>query len=93
MRINEPNRLAMMKSYQQSAPKPLDKKATKGQSTDQLEISPQAQEKLKQTIEDQIDGNQRVQELKEQIASETYRIDSERIAAKLLSIWNRGTDQ
>lgn len=93
MRINESSRLAMIKSYQQTAPKPLEKKLLKGQSADQLEISSQAQEKLKQTIEDQAHSNGRVQDLKDQIASGTYRIDSDRIADKLLSIWKRETDQ
>jgi len=88
------NRLMMIHSYQQTSTKPMDNQKTlKTQSADQLEISPQAQEILKQSIENQAVESAKIQELKDRIANGTYQADSKRIADKLFSIWNKGSHQ
>lgn len=83
------NRL-MMNSYQQTTNKTIDnKKTSKKQSVDQLEISTQAQEILKNSKESRITEASKLHELKDRIAQGSYRADSERIADKLISLWTK----
>lgn len=87
------NRLMMINSYQQTSTKPMDNKnSMKTQSADQLEISPQAQEILKHSIENQAAESAKIQDLKARIANGTYQADSERIADQLISLWKKGSN-
>lgn len=88
------NGFALFKSYQQTSTKPVDtNKTSKNQSADQLEISREAQEILKQTVENQSVNQAKLEKLKNQIADGTYQMDTEQIAERLISQWKKGSIQ
>ncbi|RKD24240.1 flagellar biosynthesis anti-sigma factor FlgM [Ammoniphilus oxalaticus] len=90
MKINDLSRISAMNKYQQTSANPKDKRLVKKQETDQLEISPQAQQKLEQKRNDQApDAAERVSVLKAQIETGAYKPNSDLIASKLLSLWNK----
>ncbi|MBP1931499.1 flagellar biosynthesis anti-sigma factor FlgM [Ammoniphilus resinae] len=91
MRIQDANRLGMLQSYQKSVQKLPDKKSAARLEGDQLEISADAQERLKLGEMNQTDTRTHIQDLKDQLAAGTYNIPSEKIAEKLLSIWKNHT--
>jgi negative regulator of flagellin synthesis FlgM len=83
MKINNFNRLGALQSYQKTtAQKPLEQNKSKEQF-DQLEISAEAHDKLKE----EAGHKARLQELKQQITSGTYHVDSGKVAEKLLAHW------
>ncbi|MGG3466037.1 flagellar biosynthesis anti-sigma factor FlgM [Neobacillus pocheonensis] len=87
MKINDFNRLQGLQSYKNNISKPTQQEVTKKVQVDKVEFSPAAQEKISAERE------KRIQALKEQIENGTYKVDSQMIAEKLLSSWNKGTEQ
>lgn len=90
MRVNEPNRPGMINAYNKANQSPLNKNAKVGMGKDEVQISPEALEMLKQ-IED-VDAPKRkekVNEIKEQLEQGTYHVPSEKIAEKFLAFWKK----
>ncbi|MEO2076732.1 MAG: flagellar biosynthesis anti-sigma factor FlgM [Bacillus sp. (in: firmicutes)] len=84
MKINDFSRLQGLQSYKNTVNKsPLQETGKKSQ-IDKVEFSPTAQEKISAERE------KRIQELKAQIENGTYKVDSGKIAEKLLSSWEKG---
>lgn len=84
MKINPINRIdAVYQAYQKNnqPAKPEDAKKVK---TDQLELSDEARLQL------QKEKDLKIEQLKAQIESGTYKVDSEKLAEKLLAFWKSG---
>ncbi|PLS01441.1 flagellar biosynthesis anti-sigma factor FlgM [Neobacillus cucumis] len=86
MKINDVSRLQGLQSYKNSISKVQNQEIKKAQ-VDKVEFSQAAQEKIS------VDKEKRIQALKEQIQNGTYKVDSEKIADKLLSNWNKGIEE
>jgi len=90
MKINEPSRLSGVNPYlKQQESKPAGIGREKAKRKDQLEISPEAkelQELQAAASRDNADPARqaKVEELKQQVSTGTYRVDSGKIAEKLL---------
>ena len=56
--------------------------------TDKLEISTEAK-KLSEISSYSVERNERVQEIKSQVDAGTYKVDSEQLAKKLISYYNK----
>lgn len=84
MKINPINRIdATYQAYQKN------KQANRTEENkkvlaDKVELSPEAQ------LQIQKEKEARIEELKNQIANGTYKVDSEKLADKLLSFWKSG---
>lgn len=84
MKINPINRIdAVYQAYQKNnqPAKPEDAKKVK---TDQLELSDEARLQL------QKEKDLKIEQLKAQIENGTYKVDSEKLAEKLLAFWKSG---
>ncbi|MFC4802163.1 flagellar biosynthesis anti-sigma factor FlgM [Neobacillus sp. GCM10023253] len=87
MKINDFSRLQVYQSYKNQVNKTPQQDVNKKVQVDKVEFSPTAQEKISAERE------KRIEELKKQVESGTYKVDSKKIAEKLLDSWDRGTDQ
>ncbi len=87
MKVNDVNRLQGLQSYKNTMNKVQPQDSSKKVQVDKVEFSQAAQEKIN------VEREQRIQALKEQIQNGTYKVDSEKIAEKLLSAWTRGTEE
>lgn len=88
MKINDVNRLQGLQSYKNTINKTTQHQdVSKKIQVDKVEFSQAAQEKIS------VEKEKRIQALKEQIQNGTYKVDSEKIAEKLLSSWSRGTEE
>ncbi|WP_423799775.1 flagellar biosynthesis anti-sigma factor FlgM [Neobacillus sp. SAB-20_R2A] len=87
MKVNDFSRLQAYQSYKNQVNKTPQQDVNKKVQVDKVEFSPAAQEKISAERE------KRIEELKKQIESGTYKVDSKKIAEKLLDSWDRGTDQ
>lgn len=87
MKINDFNRLQGIQSYKNNINKVPEQEISKKVQVDKVEFSPAAQEKISAERE------KRIQALKEQIDNGTYKVDSQKIAEKLLSTWDKGSDK
>jgi negative regulator of flagellin synthesis FlgM len=87
MKINDVSRLQGLQSYKNTINKTQQQDVTKKIQVDKVEFSQAAQEKIS------VEKEKRIQALKEQIQNGTYKVDSEKIAEKLLSAWSRGTEE
>ncbi|MEH6907104.1 MULTISPECIES: flagellar biosynthesis anti-sigma factor FlgM [Neobacillus] len=87
MKINDVNRLQGLQSYKNTINITQKQDLTKKIQVDKVEFSQAAQEKIS------VEKEQRIQALKEQIQNGTYKVDSEKIAEKLLSTWSRGPEE
>ncbi|MBS4213026.1 flagellar biosynthesis anti-sigma factor FlgM [Neobacillus rhizophilus] len=87
MKINDFSRLQAYQSYKNQVNKTPQQDVNKKAQVDKVELSPAAQEKISAERE------KRIEELKKQIESGTYKVDSKKITEKLLDSWDRGTDQ
>lgn len=90
MRINEPNRIGALNAYQktQGAQKKNNSEVMK---RDQVEISTEAKVMLEQTTP--LSGperQQKINQLKDQVQSGQYQVNSEKTAVKVLRYWNKG---
>lgn len=89
MRIQDTNRLGMIQSYQKMGQKLPEKQTEKPPKHDQVQISSQAQEKLRQIQSEQTGREERIQQLKEHVDKGNYPFDSDKLADRLLSLWKK----
>ncbi|WP_316570338.1 flagellar biosynthesis anti-sigma factor FlgM [Neobacillus sp. YIM B06451] len=83
MKINPFNRIdAAYQAYRKNQPSRTE--GTKKDKVDTVELSSEAQ------LQIQKDKELRIQQLKSQIENGTYKVDSEKIADKLISLWKSG---
>ena len=87
MKINDVSRLQGLQSYKNTINNTQKQDLAKKIQVDKVEFSQAAQEKIS------VEKEQRIQALKEQIQNGTYKVDSEKIAEKLLSAWSRRTEE
>lgn len=89
MRIQDVNRIGALQSYQKMGQKSLEKNIQRTHQKDQVEISSQGQERLKQVRGEQPTREERISQLKQQLSTGTYQVDSSQIAEKILSYWKK----
>lgn len=83
MKINPLNRIdTAYQAYQKQQPNRAE--ATKRPPTEKVELSNEAQ------LQIQKEKDAKIEQLKAQIANGTYKVDSEKLADKLLSAWKSG---
>lgn len=91
MRINEPNRVGMISAYNKSGASQVSKAGKIPMGKDEVNISTEALEMLKQVEESNAPARrEKVEQLKKQVEEGTYRVPSEKIAEKFLSFWKKG---
>lgn len=84
MKINPINRLdAAYQAYQKNN-QPKREEATNKLQSDKVELSTEAK------LQIQKEKDAKIEQLKNQIANGTYKVDSEKLADKLLSAWKSG---
>ncbi|MCF6093412.1 flagellar biosynthesis anti-sigma factor FlgM [Microaerobacter geothermalis] len=87
MRINEPNRIGALNAYQKT--QGVQKKGKNElMKRDQVEISTEAKAMLEQAAP--LSGperQQKINQLKEQVQSGQYQVNSEKVADKVLRFW------
>jgi negative regulator of flagellin synthesis FlgM len=81
---NQLNRIGAIQAYQKTSEQPK-KETNKKAQYDQVEISSQAQQQI------QKDKDAKIEQLKNQIANGSYKVDSEKIAEKLLAFYKSGS--
>jgi negative regulator of flagellin synthesis FlgM len=88
MKINQINQIsrvgAAYNAYQKNSDKPKKASDDKKVQYDQVELSIEAQQQL------QLGKDEKIAKLKDQIANGTYKVDSEKVAERLLAFWNSG---
>lgn len=84
MKINPINRIDAVYQAYQKHNQPTKAEDTKKTQTDQVELSNEAKLQL------QKEKAARIEQLKAQIDSGTYKVDSEKLAEKLLASWKSG---
>ncbi|MFY0543149.1 flagellar biosynthesis anti-sigma factor FlgM [Brevibacillus sp. H7] len=90
MRINEPNRTGMINAYNKTNKLPLNKGTKASMGRDEVKISNEALEMLKQVEEAEAPARkEKVNQLKQQIEQGKYHVPSEKIAEKFLSFWKK----
>jgi len=83
MKINPINRIdAAYQAYQKNQ-QPRTEESKKSQ-TDKVELSSEAK------LQIQKERDAKIEQLREQIANGTYKVDSDKLAEKLLSVWKSG---
>jgi negative regulator of flagellin synthesis FlgM len=81
---NQFNRIGAVQAYQKISEQ-TKQETNKKPQYDQVEISSQAQQQI------QKDKDARIEQLKNQIANGTYKVDSEKIAEKFLAFYKSGS--
>lgn len=90
MRINEPNRVGMMNAYNKTNNPQVGKSGKIPMGKDEVNISTEALEMLKQVEDpDSPKRREKVELLKKQVEEGNYRVSSEKIAEKFLSFWQK----
>lgn len=84
MKIQGPN--PILNAYQQQQKKYIDKKRT--EQNDQLNIS-DAAKSLQKNQQHEIERNNFIQELKTEVKNDTYEINHEKLADKMIQFWKR----
>ena len=79
MKINETGRIGAINSYQRNVESGNQAELKKSRRKDEVSISPEAIKMLQEP-----ERIQRIQELKSQVSSGTYQVDSSKLADKLL---------
>lgn len=82
MKINDVNRIQGINKYQQFNQKDSKDIKNNSQKRDQISISEEAKALLEKNKE--VTSNPRVDEIKSEINNGTYKVDSEKVAEKLL---------
>jgi negative regulator of flagellin synthesis FlgM len=90
MRIQEPNRTGMINAYSKTGQTPVGKERKVSMGKDEVNISAEALEMLKQVEDPDSPARQeKIQRLKKQVEEGTYRVPSDKIADKILSFWRK----
>lgn len=85
MKINETGRIGAINSYQRNVESGNQAELKKSRRKDEVSISPEAIKMLQEQERTQDPERiQRIQELKSQVSSGTYQVDSSKLADKLL---------
>jgi negative regulator of flagellin synthesis FlgM len=63
--------------------------ANKSSSGDVVDISTSGQEIYQAMKSDQADRQKRIEQLKQQISAGTYKVDSQKIAEKMIDFWKK----
>ncbi|MED3624007.1 flagellar biosynthesis anti-sigma factor FlgM [Neobacillus thermocopriae] len=80
-------------SYQNQANRFNIKQSSKNTPTcAEVEISSRGREMAEAMKSGQTERQKRIQELKQQIASGTYQVDSKKIAEKMIDFWNNHSE-
>ncbi|MDP4098603.1 flagellar biosynthesis anti-sigma factor FlgM [Paenibacillus sp. P96] len=82
MKINETNRIGAINPYQRNIEANVQENQKKSQRKDEVSISAEAMEMLQRSSN--TDRANRIQELKQQVASGTYKVDADKLAEKLM---------
>ncbi|MFB5759874.1 flagellar biosynthesis anti-sigma factor FlgM [Paenibacillus medicaginis] len=90
MKINETNRIGAINPYQRNIESNIQESKKKNQRKDEVSISAEAMEMLQRSSN--TDRANRIQELKQQVASGTYKVDADKIAEKLLPFFKQNAD-
>jgi negative regulator of flagellin synthesis FlgM len=89
MNIHDINRIGAIKSYQAGNSKPSKQESAQSMQKDMLQISPEAKEKLQLSKDIAVGREEKLNQLKQQIDSGTYQVDSNKLADQLLSLWQK----
>ncbi|WP_145406953.1 flagellar biosynthesis anti-sigma factor FlgM [Paenibacillus xylanexedens] len=85
MKINETGRIGAINSYQRNVESGNQAEVKKSRRKDEVSISPEAIKMLQEQGRTQdAERMQRIQELKNQVNSGTYQVDSSKLADKLM---------
>ncbi|TKH33166.1 flagellar biosynthesis anti-sigma factor FlgM [Paenibacillus polymyxa] len=90
MKINETNRIGAINPYQRNIETGRQEEQKKSRRKDEVSISPEAMEMLNRSSD--VDRVKKIQELKQQVASGTYRVDADKIAEKLLPFFKQSSE-
>ncbi|MDQ0492650.1 MULTISPECIES: flagellar biosynthesis anti-sigma factor FlgM [Paenibacillus] len=90
MKINETNRIGAINPYQRNIETGRQEEQKKSRRKDEVSISPEAMEMLNRSSD--TDRVKKIQELKQQVASGTYRVDADKIAEKLLPYFKQSSE-
>lgn len=90
MKINETNRIGAINPYQRNIETGYKEEQKKSRRKDEVSISPEAMEMLNRSSD--TDRVKKIQELKQQVASGTYRVDADKIAEKLLPYFKQSSE-
>jgi len=82
MKINESNRIGALNAYQKQAGSRVDQ--AKARKKDEVQISAAAKEMLTTSQLNNAERKQHIEQLKQSVASGTYRVEAGKIAEKLL---------
>jgi len=90
MRIHEPNRTGMIQAYNKTGAASVNKKGKMAMGKDEVKISTEAMEMLKQIEDPNAPARrEKVEQLRKQVEEGTYHVPSEKIADKFLSFWKK----
>jgi negative regulator of flagellin synthesis FlgM len=85
MKINETGRVGAINSYQRNIESSRQQEDKKSRRKDEVTISAEAMEMLQATERSaNTERTQQIQDLKQQVSSGTYQVDSNKLAEKLL---------
>ncbi|WP_068497255.1 flagellar biosynthesis anti-sigma factor FlgM [Paenibacillus kribbensis] len=90
MKINETNRIGAINPYQRNIETGRQEEQKKSRRKDEVSISPEAMEMLNRSSD--TDRVKKIQDLKQQVASGTYRVDADKIAEKLLPYFKQSSE-
>lgn len=89
MKINGSNRMNGMNPYQKLNHPATEKTNKTSFGKDEVKISPEALELMNMKKAENAERNDRIQKLKEQVQSGTYRVDSQKLAEKMYEQFKR----
>lgn len=90
MKINETNRIGAINPYQRNTETNVQGSQKKSARKDEASFSVEAMEMLQRSSN--AERTQRIQELKQQVVSGTYKVDADKIAEKLLPFFKQNAE-
>ncbi|MBB3110498.1 negative regulator of flagellin synthesis FlgM [Paenibacillus phyllosphaerae] len=84
MKINDTRRISGVNPYQKQNEAKAAATTERKRQTDEVKISAEAMEMLSHSRLNDADRTQRIQELKNQVSSGTYKVDADKLADKVL---------